>query len=494
MGVDVFDRCNYMVLFIDVYLNIVTWGIFYNPGVASIMAVLEQNKIKLGYFAIFYKKDIKKLFDYIRDNNVQVIGFTVTEPTLESISQLSYKIKNEFPNIYILCGGLYSILEPEEVLKKVVCDAVCIGEGEFATLKLIQGLKNNSSDIYHIKNLWFKKDGEIIKNPFDSPIDINTLPNPNREIFIKNNLDYYQGHVYLKPNEKGCLITISRGCYFNCSFCANWFLNSRYSGKYRRILNPHRAINQLEETLKSFCYDYIIFLDAQFPTDDDWLEEFARLYKKKINIPFTIQLRFGTFTNRTVELLKKAGCYFVQIGLESGDGDIRFKVLNKKIDCQSIINGTEMFKKGQIKIGLNNMIGLPDETPRKFINTIQTNAVLDVDYSYLFIYYPYKGTELYKYCFQNNLLRKQTKNFFLRNNTMLKLKSFKKEDVLYFYKNFQTLVSLYKKSIKSNKMRPIWNILFQIYTICPTKRHGFLGWYLLITEKIFFKKILNYLS
>lgn len=495
MEEDLLGLYNYMkILFVDVYLNIVTWGVYFNPGVASIAAVLDQNNISSEHYIVFSESDIKKLLKYLEDNHVEIIGFTVTEPTLESVAQVSREIRKEFPYIHIVCGGPHVILDPEDVLKKVDCDSVCVGEGEYAILKLIQGLENNSSDIYGIKNLWFKKDGKIIKNSFDIPIEINTLPDPNREIFLRNNLDTYRGGIYLKGNKKGCIVTLSRGCYFNCTFCGNWFLNTQYKGKYRRVLESKIAVDQLKRMIVKYSYDYLIFIDAQFPTNDEWLEEFSNLYKKEINLPFTIQLRFGTFNSKTVNFLKKAGCYFVQIGLESGNKELRYKILNKKIDDQLIVEGVELFKKKQMKVSLNNMIGMPTETPRKFIDTIQINAKLDPDYSYLFIYYPYKGTELYKYCFEHHLLRKQVKNFFSKENTTLRLKEFKKRDILYYYSHYQVLLSICKKSLKTDSSNHIfWKMIFQIYSVCPSERRGISGIYASVTEKFFLSKKFNHL-
>lgn len=462
---------------------------FYNPGVASISAVLKQNHIESDHFAVFEQSDIAKLLSYIKINHFDIVGFTVTEPILKSVSKIASIIKKTFPKIYLVCGGLHAILDPKELLEKINCDAVCIGEGEYSTLKLIRYLEKKSPNIYKLSNFWFKKGNKIIKNPLDKPIDINTLPEPNREIFYKSNLDLYLGNIYLKGGQRGCIVTLSRGCHFNCTFCANQFLNSRYDGEYRRILDPEKAINQLKNIIKKRSYDYLIFIDPQFPTDDKWLEKFTKLYIEKIKLPFTIQIRFGSFTKNTVHLLKKAGCYFTQIGLESGDKDIRFQVLNKKIDHQMIVDGVAMFKNKHIKIGLNNMVGLPQETPDRFINTIQTNGYLNPDYSYIFIYYPYKGTPLYQYCLKHKLIKKHVKYFSWSKTTTLKLKIFCQKDIHFYYQNYQTLLSIFKKSLQTNKIKAFfWNKVFKLYSTPPSKRYNLNGFYANLAQKIFFDK------
>ncbi|MFH1970839.1 MAG: radical SAM protein [Patescibacteria group bacterium] len=458
------------ILFIEVQLGTISWGVNYNPGVASIASVLNQNNYEVDIFPVNKKEDIKKLISYLNVNDIQVIGFTVTEPTLLSIAQLSQMIKKRYPKIYIVCGGLYSILDPLGVINTVNCDSVCIGEGEYSMLEIVKRLDTGAKEILDIKNCWFRKGKKIIKNSLDFPIDINKLPSPNREIFFQKKLDEYVGNIYLKDKQRGGITIVSRGCYFNCSFCGNWILNEHYKGKYRRVMDPKLAVDRLKEIVKKYKYDYLIFIDAQFPTHSEWLDKFASLYQKKVKIPFTVQLRFGSFDEQTVVALKKAGCYSVQIGLESGDREIRYNVLNKKIGFDLISQGTQLFKKHGIKVCLNNMIGLPMETAQKFRKTIETNAMFDLDCSHLFIYYPYRGTELYKYCLKHNLLRKNINNLKI-DGAVLKLRNFKKTDILYFYKYFHKLVSVYRKSLEPTVVRAyLWKKLYSYYSLSPSER------------------------
>jgi len=473
------------ILFIEVFLDIINWEINYNPGVASIAAVLKKNLFDVEIYPVYKKQDVSFLLKYIKNNNFDVIGFTVTEPTFKSVAKISKKIKKNHPNIFIICGGLYAILNPSIIIDEINCDAACIGEGEMAMLELVKRINKKEKYIYNIKNLLFKKNRKIVKNPLATPLNINKLPDPDRKIFHKWNLDKYTGNIYLKNGLRGGVVVISRGCFYNCSFCGNWHLNAQYKGKFRRVLSPNIATLKLKRIVDEYKYDYFIFIDAQFPTNEGWLKEFTKFYQKRVKIPFTIQLRFGSFNKKTAELLKKAGCYFVQIGLESGDENIRSKILNKKITYQQIQNGVRIFKNQRVDVGINNIIGIPKETPSKFIKTIKINALLNIDYSYLFILYPYKGTQLYKYCYKHKLLRKKNINYFNKIDTKLKLKKFKRKDILYYYQNFQPLVNIYKKSLSNNKLiSAIWRKLFNIYATCPTDRKGFWGQLAFWSDKI----------
>jgi len=76
---------------------------------------------------------------------------------------------------------------------------------------------------------------------------------------------------------------------------------------------------------------------------------------------------------------------------------------------------------------------------------------------------------------------------------MLKLKNFRKPDVLYYYKHFHTLVALYRKYLESQKTKFVWKKLFNMYSIGPTNRRGVVGQLVSLTADSFFSIIPNYL-
>ena len=107
------------------------------------------------------------------------------------------------------------------------------------------------------------------------------------------------------------------------------------------------------------------------------------------------------------------------------------------------------------------MIGLPDETPRDFLRTIKLNAELKIDRLHLSIFYPYKGTILYNLCREQKLIRKKIpKNFNKKEDTILKLKDFKRKDILYLFENFHLLINLWR----GNKL------VYKLYSIVPSSR------------------------
>jgi radical SAM superfamily enzyme YgiQ (UPF0313 family) len=128
----------------------------------------------------------------------------------------------------------------------------------------------------------------------------------------------------------------------------------------------------------------------------DWFDKFIELYKQEIHLPFTGNIRFDILTEDTVRKMKEAGCYTIDMGLESGDQEMRFKYLKRYQTDEMMINCSKWFHKYGIAQLTYNIIGLPHEDIHKALKTIKLNAKMKSDRVIPNIFYPYPGTKLYE--------------------------------------------------------------------------------------------------
>jgi len=98
------------------------------------------------------------------------------------ISNIAKLIKNGHPDIFLLVGGPHVSLNAEDCLSDSF-DALCIGEGEEATLELVKQLEKKITPS-GIPNLWIKFQDKIEKTPTRPFLqDIDNLPFPDREMW-----------------------------------------------------------------------------------------------------------------------------------------------------------------------------------------------------------------------------------------------------------------------------------------------------------------------
>ena len=89
-------------------------------------------------------------------------------------------------HVPVILGGVFATNCPETVIENPSVDIVCLGEGEQPIVELADSMESGEVD-YNIQNLWFKKDGYIIKNDTRSLQDLDALPPFDKEIF-KNDI------------------------------------------------------------------------------------------------------------------------------------------------------------------------------------------------------------------------------------------------------------------------------------------------------------------
>ena len=170
--------------------------------------------------------------------------------------------------------------------------------------------------------------------------DLDRIPIPDFDLFDYDNLESSKVNT--------AIVMMSRGCFFNCTYCGNSQFRNVYPNKkiYARFRSPQNGILYLKTLLEKHPnIKFINFRDAIFNMFPAWFDEFIELYKQEIHLPFTGNIRFDILTEDTVRRMKEAGCYTIDMGLESGDPEIRFKYLKRNMTDEMIINCSRWFHK-----------------------------------------------------------------------------------------------------------------------------------------------------
>ena len=128
-------------------------------------------------------------------------------------------------------------------------------------------------------------------------------------------------------------IVTSRGCPFNCQFCSSTI----FWGKRWRLRSPENIVNEIEFYYYKFGFRYFNFADDVFTIIPKRAIEICKeIIKRDLKITFDCTTRADRITEELVKWLKRAGCIFVAMGVESGSKKI-LKTINKNI-FHSIFN------------------------------------------------------------------------------------------------------------------------------------------------------------
>ncbi|MHB1152331.1 MAG: B12-binding domain-containing radical SAM protein [Eubacteriales bacterium] len=446
----------------------------YSEGLASISAVLKQegHQVELMHLLYLHEEEAFKTKLAALENKEEkgcydIIGFSIRTTAFPDSKNYIKWTKTVCPNVFVICGSYHVTLVPDEVLAADGVDAVCIGDGEYAELDLCNAM-TDGTDYTNIESINFKlPDGSFKKNPV-RPVfeDLEKIPIPDFDLFDYDNLES------VKINT--AIVMMSRGCLFSCTYCGNSQFRNVYPNKkkYARFRSPENSILYLKTLLERHPkIKYLNFRDAIFNMYPAWFDEFIELYKKEIGLPFTCNLRFDVLTEETVIRMKEAGCYTIDIGVESGDYEIRTKYLKRIMTDEMMINASEWFHKHGINVLTYNIVGLPYEDLHRALKTIKLNARLKSDRIIPNIFYPYPMTVLHDIAkeagFVPDVISPECR-------VPLKQKQFPEHEVLFTVNFFMYFVKRYKWAFSHGRLGQVYEHWLDFWFTGPLTPRFFL--------------------
>ena len=118
------------------------------------------------------------------------------------------------------------------------------------------------------------------------------------------------------------------------------------------------------------------------------------MIKEKIDLPWTCLARVDTVDKQTLRLMKKAGCWQILYGIESGDQEVLDR-LQKGITIEEIKEALKMTHEVGIKSKGFFILGTPFETKATAERTIEFMKEIALDDFHMTYFTPFPGTAIY---------------------------------------------------------------------------------------------------
>jgi len=342
----------------------------------------------------------------IREENADIIGITcLTEGRYNAFKLLSLirKVKKE---TIIIFGGHHSTYMYEQLLEHFEIDYIVLGEGERKLLNLIRAIEGEIP-LESVEGIAYIEDGKLIENSIKENYfieDLDVLPIP----FSKDQVEIFKKYPsiqQIRPQqvknippemcENGRIVSIvtSRGCPFNCQFCSS----TLFWGKKWRFRSPINIVDEIEFYYKNFGFRYFNFADDAFTIlPKRSIEICKEIINRDLKIYFDCTTRADRITDELVSWLKKAGCLFAAIGVESGSKKI-LKTINKEITPESVIKAFSILKKNQLHAYPLLMVGNPGETDETINRTVILMKIIKPTQLSVSKTLIFPGTELYSF-------------------------------------------------------------------------------------------------
>lgn len=463
-------------------------------GAMSIAGVLKKSGHQVELLRV-RKEPPEAITNKVASLKPEILAYSIMTGEHKYYIMLNRLIRKKVDSFSVF-GGAHPTFFPEMINSEGV-DAVCIGEGEHAMLELAENLKLGQS-ITGIKNLWVKRGHEIFKNEVRDVIaNLDDLPFPDRDFIYKDD-------QFLR-NNKIKLFLSGRGCPFKCTYCFNDQYNSIYKDKGQVIRRKSVGyfIEEIKRVRSNYPLEFVWINDDTFTlAPKEWLFEFAKDFKKKINLPFNCNVRANFVDAETIRSLREAGLHSVCMGIECADEEISRNILKRNLTNNQTLEAMRILKENNVKVATLNLNALPVQEPLKAdFETYRLNIKYKPSLAISSLLFPYPKTPIAEFSIKNNFYHGDYDNVPTSNKT---------ESVFNFPKaekrKLQNFQKLFGVAVEFPALFPLIKVLIRL----PLHRlyyYIFYGWYgycfkwrimpTRITFKdmvMFFKQAFNYID
>ncbi|MGH9158422.1 MAG: B12-binding domain-containing radical SAM protein, partial [Vicinamibacteraceae bacterium] len=235
----------------------------------------------------------------------------------------------------------------------------------------------------------YRVNGALVRTP-DRPFidvqDLDALPFPARHLLTNE--------LYVAPDtgEPITMVETGRGCPHRCIYCAVTVA----SGYRLKVRSPENIANELQECVTRHGIRNFFFRADTFTWNEKWVVELCqKILDRRLDIRWGCNGRVDTISETRAQWMKKAGCWIVGFGIESGNQEMldRMKKRAKLADAERAI---ALCKQHGLKTYGLFLIGLPWETRETVEQTIAFAKKLDPTFLDFNIAYPLPGTEYYR--------------------------------------------------------------------------------------------------
>lgn len=329
----------------------------------------------------------------IQAYNPSIVAISAKSQNFASVCLVA-KFSKEINNkIIVIVGGPHPTMAGSRIFECPDIDIIVKGEGEDTIVELLKAIERQDQ-LDNIRGVSYRKDGRIIENApreFIEDLDSLCFPHENAPEVLK---DYQQ---YPKAAFKN--IFAIRGCPYQCLFCGSHKIWSRQP----RFRSPENIVKEakglLEMGLKLVNFD-----DDTFGVNKKYINELCNAFIEHCpGLKWSCELPARLVDKEIMSLMKKAGCYSILIGVESGNNSI-LKAMRKNTTVQELLKACALIERYGIKLQASFMVGFPYETEETLNDTIRVMKKIKCETLIYSIFNPYPGTEIFEFCKDNKLI------------------------------------------------------------------------------------------
>lgn len=360
-------------------------------GLASIAAVLRTrgHEVILMDAALHCTVTNEQWVKRIIQQHPDAVGFSCITPAFEDAAALCTLLKQHAPAILTIFGGVHVSWAGARALERYAAiDYVIAGEGEYALAQLLDGEPADT-----IAGLHYRSGGLIQSAPPQSKQTqcvMDELPFPAYDL-LEGFPHRYNLPLFSYRHHPGTHIISSRGCVYQCSYC-----DRSVFGQSFRWNSPEYTFELVKYLRSDFGIRHLYFYDDLFTLNRARVEKLCTLLREaRLGVGFNCIVRAGHIDEELLGMLRSAGCWMVNIGIESGDQAI-LDSHKEGLSLESIRSDVNRIYASGIHVKGLFMMGFPGESEASVRKTIDFACSLPLKDANITAFTPYPGAPIRK--------------------------------------------------------------------------------------------------
>lgn len=335
-------------------------------GIASLAAALRANGFEADLRDL-HDADWDEVYRLLAASGADVVGISCF--TFERVNALrtAAVARQALPGALVVMGGPHATCFPEQLLRRGVVDIVALGQAEETVVELAACLERNG-DLRDVAGIVYRH-GDGIRTtrprPRGGQIDLDGLAFPAYGTFDLS--QYKSPEIPAQYRDlTGTHVITSRGCPYSCHFCSvHHFFKGRWTFR-----SPGNVADELERLVQEQGVRHVYFSDDLLTLDPQRTIGLCReILARKIDIVWMAETRVDCVDKEVLGWMRKAGCYRIYYGVESGSPRI-LKAINKRFTVGQVANAFALTHEAGIEPCCFLMVGNPGENPETIAETV----------------------------------------------------------------------------------------------------------------------------
>ncbi len=338
--------------------------------------------------AVAAKSSPGETLNQVKEWRPDLLYIAVGTSTLKRDLAFLQKCKEALPGLRTVVMGTHVTVLPGDAFSAPGADLAVLGEPERTAAEIARAVADNTPlDSVNGLALPDGEGGFSLTAPRQLIPEIDEIPHPTRRF-----LDKYRYSPPFASGPKFDIVITSRGCPYECNYCSTGV----YFGKSIRFRSTGDIMSELTMMVRDSGVTTVGFWDDTFTIGKRRVIELCEaIVASGLGFDWMCMARVDTVDSEMLEAMKRAGCYLVLYGVESGSQKV-LDAMKKGITIEQIRAAFVQTYDAGIEAAAFFMMGNLEENEEDIKTTIDFAKELKASYASFNIATPYPGTALYE--------------------------------------------------------------------------------------------------